>query len=54
MYNSYVVVFRSNGNKKINTDTFYARSASEARKDFAECYRHGEYVIIGVLKIPEE
>lgn len=36
------------GNGTIGSDTFMAINASEAVKDFKECYRHDVYEIISV------
>ena len=53
MYKNYAVVYQNLDTKKVNSDTFYARSEAEARHDFHECYRHGDYRILAVVEIPE-
>lgn len=54
MYKNYAVVYQNMETKRVNSDTFYSRSAAEARHDFSECYRHGNYRILVVVEIPEE
>lgn len=52
-FKSFAVVFQNTDNKKVSVDIFTAKSATEARGDFKECYRHGNYKIISTTEIPE-
>ena len=54
MYKNYAVVYQNMETKRVNSATFYSRSVAEARHDFRECYRHGNYRILAVVEIPEE
>lgn len=53
MYKNYAVMYQNMETKKVNSATFYSRSDIEARHDFRECYRHGNYRILAVVEIPE-
>lgn len=53
MYKHYAVVYQNVKTEKVNSDTFYARSEAEARHDFRECYRHGEYTILDVIEMTD-
>ena len=54
MYRSYAVVYQNLETKRVNSATFCSRSEAEARHDFHECYRHGDYRILAVVEIPED
>ena len=54
MYKHYAVMFLAPEKRRPSCDIFYARSANEARRDFREVYRHGEYTILAVTEMPEE
>ena len=54
MYRSYAVVYQNLETKKVNSDTFHSRSEAEARHDFHECYRHGDYRSLAVVESPED
>lgn len=45
---TYTVFFK-NENGKIFSDSFDTNTRGEARHDFHECYRHGDYIILEVL-----
>ena len=49
---TYTVFFKSESGK-IHFDNFTAISPSEARHDFKECYRHGNYTILETLTAEE-
>ena len=53
MYKNFAVLYQNMDTKRINNATFCCRSESEARHDFHECYRHGNYRILAVVEIPE-
>lgn len=53
MYKSFAVVYQNLDTKKVNSDTFHARSEAGARHDFHKCYRHGNYRILAVIEIPD-
>lgn len=53
MYKTFAVMFMNKENRKIVHDTFYCRNENEARHDFRECYRHGDYKILAVAEVPE-
>lgn len=53
MYREFAVVYQNMETKKVNSATFCSRSEIEARRDFRECYRHGEYRILAVVEIPD-
>lgn len=53
MYKTFAVMFMDQETKVIKCDTFYSRSENEARHDFRECYRHGDYKILAVEEVPE-
>lgn len=53
MYKNYAVVYQNLETKKVNSATFYSRSEAAAKHDFHECYRHGNYLILTVVEIPE-
>lgn len=53
MYKTWAVMFMDKEIKKPLCDTFYCRSEAEARRDFHECYRHAEFIILAVAEIPE-
>lgn len=48
-YIEYVVTFLNATTNKVKCDCFNARSESEARHDFRECYRHDEYKILSTV-----
>lgn len=45
---TYTVFFK-NENGKIFFDKFDTKTRGEARHDFSECYRHGNYTILETL-----
>lgn len=45
---TYTIFFK-NESGKIFFDAFDASTPAEARRDFFECYRHGNYTILEVL-----
>lgn len=45
---TYTVFFK-NENGKIFFDTFDTPTRGAARRDFQECYRHGNYIILETL-----
>lgn len=51
-FQTYTVFFKSESGK-IHFDNFTAISPSEARHDFKECYRHGNYTILETLTADE-
>lgn len=51
-FQTYTVFFKSESGK-IHFDNFTSRTHAEARHDFRECYRHGNYTIIETLTIDE-
>lgn len=51
-FQTYTVFFKSESGK-IHFDNFTASSPSEARHDFKECYRHGNYTILDTLTSDE-
>lgn len=53
MYKDYAVVYQNLETKRVNSATLPARTESEARHAFRECYRHGDYRILAVVEIPE-
>lgn len=53
MYKNYAVLFQNTETKKVSNYTFYARSEREARHDFREVFRHGDYLILAVAEIPD-
>lgn len=53
MYKDFAVVYQNMETKRVNSVTFCSRTEAEARHDFFECYRHGEYRILAVVEIPE-
>ncbi len=48
--NTYEIKF-SRENGTVGTDRFAAATEGQARKDFNECYRHGNYKILSVEPI---
>jgi hypothetical protein len=50
---TYAVTFLNKDNWKVLVDCFNGNSESDARHDFKECYRHGNYQILGVVELPE-
>ena len=38
---------------KVSTEIFTEVSASEARRDFNDCYRHGNWKILAVAEVPD-
>lgn len=53
MYKTFAVMFMNTETRKIGNASFYSRNENEARHDFRECYRHGDYKILAVVEIPE-
>ena len=53
MIKSYAVVFQNQRTGKVGMDIFSDGSESMVRKDFHDCYRHGNYTILSVTEIPE-
>lgn len=50
---NYVLIVLSEKTKRVFTTVFTANSVSGAKRDFRECYRHGEYTILSVTEIPD-
>lgn len=53
MYKGFAVLYQNLDTKKINNDTFCARTELDAKRYFRECYRHGNYHILAVVEIPD-
>ena len=53
MYKNYAIVVQSANSKKVHLDIFYAKSESDARHCFNECYRHGSHRILSITEIPD-
>ncbi len=53
MIKSYAVVFQNQISGKVGMDIFSDISDGAVRKDFHDCYRHGNYTILSVTEIPK-
>lgn len=53
MIKNYAVVFQNQRTGKVGMDIFSDGSPGAARKDFFDCYRHENYMILSVTEIPE-
>ena len=50
MYKEYVVTFLNLDSNKVDCDCFMAKTESEARGDFFECYRNSNYKILSTVE----
>ena len=50
---TYIVVFLDRRSWKAHMTCIGANSEADARRGFRECYRHGDYQILSVCKMPE-
>jgi len=53
MLKSYAVLFQNQRIGEVGMDIFSDGSPRAARKDFFDCYRHENYMILSVTEIPE-
>lgn len=53
MIKNYAVVFQNQRDGKVGMDIFSDGSEGMVKKDFFDCYRHGNYKILSVTEIPE-
>jgi len=51
-YINYEVTAKNERTGKVFTDAFYCTSEGAARRDFRDCYRHGDYTILSVQPEP--
>jgi hypothetical protein len=54
MFDHYAVMYIPEGKKLPKCEVVYARSVYDAKKTFLEIYRHGDYNILAVKKMPED
>ena len=53
MCKNWAVTFYNKETKKVKVDMFTDANEAQARRSFRECYRHGDYVILSVVEVPE-
>ncbi len=53
MIKTYAIIYQNQISGKVGMDTFSGNSDGAVRKDFHDCYRHGNYNILSVTEIPE-
>lgn len=51
---TYIIVFLDKATWTERMTRIGANSESDARRGFLECYRHGDYKILSICKLPEK
>lgn len=54
MYETYAVLAIDKENGKLIVDKFGACGDLDTRRCFRACYRHGDYKILSVVRVPEK